>query len=57
MTTIELYLQLFEISCQLRYLGQKRLVLVVEDRLDELWGTLDDGERKELAISIQNIGA
>ena len=57
MTTIELCLQLFEIMQQLRYLKQHNLANHVEYRLEDLEATLDDGERKELAIALQNIGA
>lgn len=57
MTTIELYLQLFEIHQQLRYLKQHNLSKQVEYRLEDLYAELDDGDRKELAIAMQNIGA
>lgn len=57
MTKIELYLQLFEIQQQLRYLKQHNLANQIEYRLEDLHAELDDGERKELAIAIQNIGA
>lgn len=53
---VDYYLQLFEITYQLTYMGERRLALAIADRLDELFETMDSGERKELAIQLANYG-
>lgn len=53
---VDYYMQLYEICYQLTYMGENRIALVLTDRLDELFETMDSGERKALAIALQNIG-
>lgn len=56
MTIKERYMQLFEVKVQMEYLKEKRVAIVIHDRLEELWNQMDAQEHKELAIDLQNIG-
>lgn len=56
MTIKERYMQLFEVKVQMEYLKEKRIAIVIHDRLEELWNQMDAQEHKELAIDLQNIG-
>lgn len=53
---VDYYMQLYEICYQLTYMGERRLALALADRLDEIFETMDSGERKELAIQLANYG-
>lgn len=53
---VDYYLQLYEITYQLTYMGERKLAISATDRLDELFETMDSGERKALAIALQNLG-
>lgn len=53
---VDYYMQLYEIQYQLFYMGERRLALQIADRLDELFETMEAGERKQLAINLENYG-
>lgn len=55
MDPADFYLQLYEIKYQLAYMGEAQLAIAVEERLEQLWSTLNAQDHKELTIRIYNL--